>query len=334
MGSSRAAHQASSVGARALLTGGCAEPHCSGITQTSELYDPTEAKFVAGPNMADRRVAHLSIALSDSRVLIAGGWNGREAIRSAELFDARALRFVRVDSMHEARFDSAGAMINSSDVLIVGGATQTNLPTDSAERFDVASMRFTRVASMQTPRAHHTATSIGDGRVLVTGGLVAKNTATASVEIYDSKRNTFVAARPMSGPRCKHAAVRLLDGRIMVIGGSINCGERTRLASTEIFDPTTGRWESGPSLQHPRYKIANSVTVAPDGRVIVAGDAREIEVWVPGAQSFVSLSTSIDSARAFSTATILSNGTVLVAGGYDDAIRPTAEAWVLQRNPR
>jgi hypothetical protein len=36
----------------------------------------------------------------------------------------------------------------------------------------------------------------------------------------------------------------------------------------------------------------------------------------------------LDAARYFSTATKLDNGAVLVAGGYDRAIRPTANAFL------
>src|SRR3546814_20530866 len=67
------------------------------------------------------------------------------------------------------------------------------------------------------------------------------------------------------------------------------------------------------------------------GEVVVAGDATDVEIWTPGTPAFIKVGESIDNGLAFSTATHLPNGSVIILGGYDNDIRPTAQAWVISR---
>ncbi len=96
-------------------------------------------------------------------------------------------------------------------------------------------------------RAVHTATELRDGTALVAGGCDVDgcSEATASVALLTSN-----GARPLSAlsaPRDGHAAVLLDDGRVLVVGGYT--GEnRPPLATTEIFDPSGDRWQSGGAL--------------------------------------------------------------------------------------
>ena len=54
----------------------------------------------------------------------------------------------------------------------------------------------------------------------------------------------------MARARTNHSAVRLADGRVLVSGGRDGSDV---LGSTEIFDPGSGTWSSGPPLITPRY---------------------------------------------------------------------------------
>jgi hypothetical protein len=163
--------------------------------------------------------------------------------------------------------------------------------------------------------------------VLVVGGLVGQNTATASAELYDPASNAFKPLGGLSQPRCKHAALLLADGRVMVLAGSTDCNGRRKLASTEIFDPATETFLPGPSLMDPRYKVASAAVRLDNGAVMIAGDASDVEVWIPGTASFVRVEGRIGAALAFSSATPLKSGRVLVVGGYDATITPTARTW-------
>ncbi|HEY0956348.1 MAG TPA: kelch repeat-containing protein [Roseateles sp.] len=329
----RAAHQATRLDSDlVLLTGGCSGASCSPAERSAELIDGRNGRSMPVADMRVARVAHAAARLDDGRVLVAGGWTGAATTAAAEVFDPSSRRFTALADMGSARMDATLTPLAGGGVLIAGGAAATNRPLASAEVFEQE--RFVAVGAMREARAHHAAARLPDGRVLVMGGLVARNAATASAEIYDPRTRTFTATGAMQQRRCKHAAVALQDGRVMVIAGSPDCNEQRRIAQTEIFDPRTGEFTPGPALQNPRYKIVSAAAVTPQGEVVVAGDASDVEVWSPGAAAFVKARGPIGGALAFSTVTPLSGGALLVTGGYDADIRPTAQTWVVSRAAR
>jgi len=331
MQQARAAHQATPLpNGQVLLSGGCRGPHCEEVQASAELFDPQTGRFKAVAGMAEARAAHLALRLADGAVLVAGGFNGREASTRAERFDARTQAFAPVGPMQRPRMDGAAVRLPDGGALVIGGNAQTNQPVAEVERFDPRSQRFSTLGRLLEARAHTAAAALPDGQVLVVGGLVARQRATASVERFDPSRGVSERLPPLAAPRCKHAAVTLADGRVLVLGGSTNCEMRQRLASTELFDPATGRFSPGPQLQAPRYKIAQSATLLADGSVLIAGGADDVERWRPGEPAFQrvrSPSGPQGTAREFNTVTALADGSVLVAGGYDLDIRATAQAW-------
>lgn len=256
-------------------------------------------------------------------MLIAGGWNGSSTTASAEIYDRQKNLFQQIGTMPVARMDGTATTLKDGSVLIVGGAKATNQAIAQAELFQASNTRFQSVGNMNEARAHHAAVRLQDGRVLIVGGLKSKNIATNTAEIYDPVTTSFQPTGSMAQARCKHSAVLLRDGRVMVIAGSTDCDERRRIAATEIFDPKTGKFEAGPKLINPRYKIVGATAVLTDGSVIVAGDANDVEVWKPGQSNFSKTHGSIGKSLAFSIATALPNGEVIVTGGYDNDIQAT-----------
>jgi hypothetical protein len=118
----------------------------------------------------------------------------------------------------------------------------------------------------------------------------------------------------MSVTRFKHGAALLADGKVMVLGGQTSGGQR--LASTEIFDPAKGRFQHGPDMKLPRFKLLNSVTRLKDGRILVGGGANEPEVYDPSGNAFTLVTGPQLEGFLFSTATTLGNGKVLLVNGY------------------
>lgn len=334
----RAAHQATPLqDGSVLLTGGCSGPSCSPAERTTEIFQPAARRFVAAASMAEARIAHVAAPLPGGSVLVAGGWTGTATTATAEVFDPARGAFTPVGSLGTPRMDATATPLADGGVLVIGGATATNQPVAVAERFDPVRRAFQSAGALSQARVNHAAVRLDDGRVLVTGGLKARNQGTKTAELWVPPQGgaeaRFVPAASMAQPRCKHAAVRLQDGRVMVIGGSPDCGDRRRIAQTEIFDPKTGTFSPGPALLDARYKIVSATVVLPDGRVVVAGDAADVEVWVPGSARFTRLAGGPGKALAFSTASLLPGGDVLLAGGYDDSIRATPQSWVVRAVP-
>ena len=59
-----------------------------------------------------------------------------------------------------------------------------------------------------------------------------------------------------------------MDGRLYAVGGGIDGNYSRNLASTEAYDPATGRWEQRAPLPTARSGIAAAVL---EGRMFVFG---------------------------------------------------------------
>jgi hypothetical protein len=124
--------------------------------------------------------------------------------------------------------------------------------------------------------------------------------------------------------RVKHAAVTLANDTVLVIGGGVDPDGRELLSSTEVVDIAAGRSRPGPELSEGQYKLDGAVTTLADGRVVVAGGQR-VEVYDPRTGKFTVTGGAPAVRRSFVSASAVGASTVLVAGGYDSAITPTAD---------
>ena len=73
-------------------------------------------------------------------------------------------------------------------------------------------------------------------------------------------------------------------------------------------------------------RMPDAAVRLPSGDVLVAGGGESVERGGPGGR-FV-LAGTVGGPFSFATATLTAAGRVLVAGGYDDSIVPTADAWI------
>ena len=100
--------------------------------------------------------------------------------------------------------------------------------------------------------------------------------------------------------RATHTASLLPDGRVIVVGGCVidGCGQAT--ASTEIFDPSSGRfarvdsteihaprtdsWVTGPRLDEARFKHA--AVALPDGSILIVGGTTDDDVLLTSIEGY------------------------------------------------
>jgi hypothetical protein len=326
----RAAHQATLLpSGDVLITGGCTTEGCGAIQRTADLFDPLTDTFRAASPMAVPRASHVGAGLRDGRVLIAGGWTGSAALASAEIYDPTTGRFSALAAMGDARISPAATLLRDGRVLVTGGEDQVGSALASAEIFDPVSERFSAVGPMLSRRMSHVAIPLADGRVLVAGGRAGRGEVLRSAEIFDPATGRFEPAGEMRVARHKHAAVRLDNGSAFIVGGSDVRDFRGRHASTEVYDPATGRFTAGPEMQAMRHKIRDAVVVLRSGLVVVAGGATRPELYDHRARRFVSSVGELGGLPMFATATLLRTGDVVLLGGYDERIRPSASVWRL-----
>jgi hypothetical protein len=320
-----------------LIVGGM--HHNGEFYSSAELYDPRLGSFSPLNGMAFRRVSPTATLLPDGKVLIAGGSSHPyEEVPVAELYDPSTHAFTATGRMVVPRSGATAALLPNGKVLIVGGEQGTETKLASAELYDPATGTFTLTGSMHVPRAAHALTILKNGTVLVTGGLSAGRYSTsnevveASAELYDPATGRFLPTGSMTAPRCKHASALLADGRVLVVGGAANGGWRGQYSTAEIYDPPKGAFAPAGNMEFERFKLTRALVLLKDGKVLVAGGAERPEVYDPLTGVFHPVAGAVGNARYFSTATLLPDGTVLIAGGYgtNPGEGSVPQAWLYQ----
>lgn len=326
----RAVHTATPLpGGDVLVVGGCTVRGCElggDDGRTAEVYRVAERRFVQAGVLHEWRDDHVAALLRDGRVLVAGGWGADGVIASSEIYDSARGAFVRGPRMRSRRAGATATALRDGRVLVAGGFTDNRPTVSTAEVFVPGSDVFRPVGRMGAPRGAHVAAPLRDGRVLIAGGL-SNGRVVRTTELFDPRSGRFSPGPPLAVPRYKAAAVALADGRVLVIGGSADIDGRTVYRSTELYDPRRNRFAPGPSMRSGRYKLTGSVVRLRDGRFLVAGGARTAELFDPATARFQAVEGTIDAPRLFLTATLVGDGTVLLVGGYDLAVTPTAQAW-------
>jgi Galactose oxidase, central domain len=177
------------------------------------------------------------------------------------------------------------------------------------------------------------ATILADQRVLITGG-DGQNPGPMT-EVYDPREGRPFASNDPIWFRTRQTATRLLSGKVLLAGGDVNCSGVSDIAA-ELWDPATGEFTSNSSLHMISARCDHTATLLHDGRVLLAGGEshgyftsppgqpntlighsivnRSAEFYDPKAGRFVATG-SMKEARENHSATLLSDGRVLIAGG-------------------
>jgi hypothetical protein len=124
----------------------------------------------------------------------------------------------------------------------------------------------------------------------------------------------------MSYNRSNHRALRQGDGRVVVIGGVTL--ESGFLAADEVYDPTTGMWQTYQTLVENRG--GPSATMLESGKILVAGGVtgnqtlQSAEILDPITHNYTGIG-NMNVGRNQHRATLLDDGTVLLAAGSNNA---------------
>ena len=327
---------------KVLIAGGFAGSGSeSNPYRSTELYDPRSGTFQSGASMSIGRSGHTATLMKNGKVLIVGGWTGHYGVRrSAELYDPGTYTFTPTGNMVVERAGNTATLLADGRVLIAGGEDRGEDALASAEIYDPERGKFTLTGSMAEPRGAHTATALEDGKVLIAGGgsgHYPSQNVYRSAEIFDPGTGKFTSASEMSVGRHKHAAVLLRSGNVLIVGGSDNRDWRGEYASTEIYDPVSGKFRATDSMNTPRFKLPAAVALLPNGKVLVAGGGPFAELYDETTGIFTKVPGSLGAARFFASTTCLPGGEALITGGYADngsGLPATPAAWLYKPTDR
>jgi hypothetical protein len=311
------------AGAFLLVSGACL--NLPALAQSSGAIS-------AGPRMATARSLHTATLLTDGTVLIAGGSSGDAIpVLNAEVYEPSTGTFITTGPMIA---DSAGkaTLLADGRVLLVGAQAQLYDP--STRTFAITGNSITTLGCA--------ATLLGNGKVLFTDdpppwGVPGElyNPATGTFELTGPYASAGIAQMnsayfPGEGGWDCRRSTRLADGRVLIAGGF----------AAEIYDPQTNTFSltgamttypSGWVTNLPPWSDPSRATLLLNGMVLFNGgdsdDGPSVEAWLydPSTGTFQATG-SMTTPRSEHTATLLPDGTVFVAGSYEEDSGPNALA--------
>ena len=284
------------------------------IDPTAEVYDPHTKQFVsAGKMQTPRGWGVTATLLPEGKVLLAGGASASYCgvscyLANAELYDPISRTFSLTGDMTGPRAGASSILLQNGDVLIVGGNEESGSEkAATAELYHPSTRKFSATGSMH---------SGGSAALLpMKSGKVLAMTD-AGAEIYDPATGRFTVDGHSSFPRAKFGVALLPDGRSLVAGGQVGGAFRPGTTATEIYDPNTGALTPGPQMSLSRFKLRKAVVPLGEGRILIAGGADQPEIYDAASNSFHTVTGSRLDCFYYSTATRLSDGEVLIVGGY------------------
>ncbi len=325
MNTPRSGHTATLLSDGQVLVAGGMERN-GVLFNSAELYNPSTGRFAAtNRNMNTQRVGHTATLLPNGKVLLIGGWDSKGVLASAEIYDPTAGTFTLTGNMSIGRGDFTATLLSNGTVLVAGGENERAV--SSAEIYDATTGKFTPTSNMNAARTMHTAVLLPDGKVLIAGGGEYQHPL-ADAELYDPTKGSFTKTGRMSFARYKQAATLLDDGNVLVVGGSDGRDWQGQHRSAEIYNPTKGTFHAVGNMNTARFKLPEAVVLLKNGKVLIAGGGEQVEVYNSASKTFSLSAGRMDTARFYSTATLLTDGRVLVVGGYDNRSQASAKAWV------
>jgi hypothetical protein len=307
----RFGHSATLLGdARVLVAGG------GGAPTTTEIFDLTRARFVAGPTMTEARTHHTATLLTSGSVLLAGG----DGSKTAEIFDPQANTFTKTGSMTIARAGHTALRLRSGKVLVVGGA---DAPDATAEIFDPQTGAFTATAPRHAigPGA---AALLASGKVLFVAG-VDDNAPGVSpmVDLYDPDAGTWTAGAQDPATTVAPRNVVALPGGTALVTSSHFCPSTNTSMNCDtdvvVFDEAL-RIVGAEPVHMPLLAGRSTATLLPDGTVLfTAGTVptTDAQIYDPVANAFTVDASMVTPHGGGHTATILPGGDVLLVGGTE-----------------
>jgi uncharacterized repeat protein (TIGR01451 family) len=302
---------------------------------SSKIFDPSTHSWLSTGNLGAARCQHASVLLSDGKVMVIGGrpseatayahWEFNK-LASVEIYDPATQAWSFTGGLGTARSDATATLLSNGKVLVAGGSATANwsfMSLASAELYDPSTGIWSPTGAMTTARSFHTATMLLNGKVLVVGGTATGTGGLVSAEIYDPATGTWSTTGALGSPRVQFSATLMQDGKVLVEGGFFNW-HNGYLATAELYAPASGRWDLVASMGTP--SSAHTATLLPNGEVLVTGgeisnssslsSSSRTESYSP-AMSVWFATKGLGRARSQHSATLLNDGTVLVAFGKD-----------------
>ena len=299
-----------------MVTGGIGE---TGALESTEIYDPESNQWTPAMAMALARSGHHAILLKDGRLLVVGG------PAECEIYDPTADEWRVCGELQVARSNFALVVSGSLGIIAVGGSATDGRALSSVEHYDRGGHCWRAAANLATARYQLSACVLADGSVLAIGGNsgALRGCILSSCERLATLDSPWVPTEPLAAPRHLAWGSSILGGDLLVLGGSAE-------GAAERYSYDSGAWRQVAPMSISRSYFFTA-TQLPGGRILVCGGQgkgghflADVEQFDPSTEAWEP-SVSLACSRVQHTATLLQDGTVLVAGGKSPGAKVTAK---------
>jgi len=189
--------------------------------------------------------------------------------------------------------------------------------------------------------------TLASGQIVSAGDAVAVGPAAMPIDVGGSTTAAFHGGPALVVARGGHEGVLLNDGRVLIVGGMRDGPKGDFAQDAEIFDPATGQFTTVSQLSGPTKgrmmngsvvvtRVRFTATKLQDGKVLIVGGygidrkglfglgglKKEVigdaHLFDPATNTFERIG-ELEHSRHSHTATLLTDGRVLIAGGYSDS---------------
>lgn len=298
--------------------------------EPTEVWNPAVPQTFTTINAPDSVFCDGAAQLPDGRIIVIGGYGGLSTgqigIVDTNIFDPATNTWTRVANMHTPRwYPTLTELSDGRYVAISGNSTNENTWADTPEVYDPTANTWTQLTKISTSAVHENeypfSYLIPNGNVLNIG---PSEDVTDELNV-DSQTWTRVGGQ--SGV-VNGSSVQYLPGKILYSGGAASVTTPSPAqTTTAVLDTTAGTpvWQqTSPMLNARMY---HTLTMLANGQVLAVGGANTsdqnvittgvlpTEIWDPASQKW-SAAAPIAAARNYhSTAVLMPDGRVLVAGG-------------------
>jgi hypothetical protein len=310
----------------------------------AKLWDPATGTVSEVPYVGQHNLLCTGMSfLPNGQVLVTGGTNwdlgGENGTAQTAIFDPVSRSWRPGPMMEQARWYPTNVTLADGRVLIFAGKVTSTVHANVVERYEPTG------GSLATAEPGATTTMMPYPRMFLRpDGRVVRVGVERQTSFYDPATGTWTTGPLMNyGQRSSGSAVLLPGGDVLAIGGASG-GVTT--SSTEILDldAPSPSWRISAPMSFARKNL--NPVLLPDGNVLVVGGNQQslydlpvlaTELFDPETETWTTLASHTAPRAYHSTAVLLPDGRVFVAGQTSGSQGATGEVFsppYLFRGPR
>jgi Kelch motif/Galactose oxidase, central domain len=183
---------------KVLIVGGRGHGNQSDVIKSAELYDPRAmpgSQMSSAGNTTDARESHTATLLQDGRVLVVGGTDGTNTLKTAELYHPSTNSWSKAANLPGPREGHTATLLRNGQLLVAGGDDGNNT-LKSTVLYNPATNAWSPGPTMHAAREGGVVAGLLGGRVLAAAGN-GQPTGLKSAELYTAIQPNAVARRPV-----------------------------------------------------------------------------------------------------------------------------------------